>query len=43
MLVGTESGGTWSEAEYTDWLHEAGFTEVRRVPLAGPSDLVVAR
>jgi (2Fe-2S) ferredoxin len=43
MLVGTESGGTWSEAEYAAWLHEAGFADVRRVPLAGPSDLVIAR
>jgi (2Fe-2S) ferredoxin/SAM-dependent methyltransferase len=43
MLVGTEAGGTWSEAEYAAWLREAGFTEVRRVALAGPSDLVIAR
>jgi len=42
MLVGTESGGTWSQAEYAAWLREAGFADVRRVPPAGPSDLVIA-
>ena len=42
MLVGTLAGATYSEAEYGGWLGEAGFTGVRRVPLPGPSDLVVA-
>lgn len=43
MLVGTPHGGTYSEREYTGWLREAGFGEVRRVPLPGPNDLVIAR
>ncbi len=43
MLVGTLHGSAYSEAEYTGWLREAGFGEVRRVPLAGPNDLVIAR
>jgi len=43
MLVATPHGGTYSEAEYTGWLREAGFGEVHRIPLSGPNDLVVAR
>jgi hypothetical protein len=43
MLVGTRSGSTYSEQEYAAWLAEAGFAEVRRVPLVGPNDLVVGR
>ncbi len=43
MLVGTPLGSTYTEAEYAGWLEEAGFAEVRRIPLGGPSDLVVGR
>jgi hypothetical protein len=43
MLVGTSSGGTYSEDEYRAWLQEAGFAEVRHVVLAGPNDLLIAR
>ena len=42
MLVGTPSGGTYTEAEYAAWLGEAGFTGIRRVALTGPNDLMVA-
>lgn len=42
MLVGTRAGSTYSEPEYTDWLHEAGFADVRRVRLPGPSSLLLA-
>ncbi len=42
MLVATPGGQTYSEAEYTDWLRVAGFTEPRLVTLPGPSDLVIA-
>jgi precorrin-6B methylase 2 len=42
MLVGTESGGTYTEAEYTTWLKTAGFADVRRVPLPGPTALLIA-
>lgn len=28
MLVNTENGGTWTEAEYDDWLRTAGFTSL---------------
>ena len=41
MLVGTEGGASYSEREYTRWLEAAGFDEVRRINLPGPSDLIV--
>jgi (2Fe-2S) ferredoxin/predicted O-methyltransferase YrrM len=43
MLVNTQSGASYSEDEYTAWLREAGFREVRRVPMAGPAGVLVAR
>ena len=42
MLVGTEAGNSYSEPEYADWMRAAGFGEVTRVRLPGPSDLMVA-
>jgi (2Fe-2S) ferredoxin/SAM-dependent methyltransferase len=42
MLVGTPHGGTYSEAEYTAWLRDAGFADVKRVKLpGGPNELVI--
>lgn len=41
MLVGTESGSSYSEDEYTAWFQEAGFTKVRRLRLPGLTDLMV--
>ncbi len=41
MLVGTEAGASYSEPEYTSWMKAAGLTEVRRIKLPGPSDLIV--
>ncbi len=43
MLVGTQNGGTYSQQEYAAWLGEAGFTQVRRIPLFGPNDLMVGQ
>jgi (2Fe-2S) ferredoxin/2-polyprenyl-3-methyl-5-hydroxy-6-metoxy-1,4-benzoquinol methylase len=43
MLVGTEGGSTYTEAEYAAWLKEAGFQDVRHVRLVGPSGLIVGR
>lgn len=43
MLVGTEAGASYSEREYTSWMRAAGFNDVRRINLPGPSDLIVAR
>ena len=41
MLVGTPAGSTYSGEEYTAWMREAGFHEVREIHLPGPSSLVV--
>lgn len=42
MLVGTEKGSSYSVEEYSTWLREAGFEDVRRVPLPGPTELMLA-
>jgi ubiquinone/menaquinone biosynthesis C-methylase UbiE len=42
MLVGTQSGASYSEPEYAAWLAEAGFSEIRRMRLPGPTGLMVA-
>ena len=42
MLVGTTAGSSYSEPEYTNWLRDAGFTEVRRVRFPGsPAGLMI--
>jgi len=41
MLVGTPAGSSYSEAEYGSWLKAAGFADVRRVRLGGPTDLML--
>lgn len=41
MLVGTESGSTYSSDEYTDWLRSAGFDDVEHVRLPGPTGLMI--
>ncbi len=41
MLVGTRAGSSYSEPEYAGWLRDAGFTDVHRLRLPGPSDLMV--
>jgi 3-hydroxy-5-methyl-1-naphthoate 3-O-methyltransferase len=43
MLVGTERGASYSEAEYALWMKTAGFCDVTRIDLPGPSDLIVGR
>src|SRR5260370_28430101 len=43
MLVNTEAAASYTEIEYTDWMKAAGFTEVRRVNLPGPSSLMVGQ
>ncbi len=42
MLVGTKGGASYSEPEYAQWLREAGFADIRRVRLPGPSGLLIA-
>jgi (2Fe-2S) ferredoxin/predicted O-methyltransferase YrrM len=41
MLVGTRAGSSYSEPEYTSWLRNEGFSDVRRVRLPGPSGLMI--
>jgi len=43
MLVGTERGASYNESEYAAWLGDAGFREVTRIRLPGPSGLMVGR
>ena len=35
MLVNTAKGGTWTLEQYTDWLADAGFQNVRLNEVAG--------
>jgi (2Fe-2S) ferredoxin/ubiquinone/menaquinone biosynthesis C-methylase UbiE len=41
MLVGTRSGASYSEPEYTEWMKHAGFAEAKRVRMPGPANLVI--
>jgi (2Fe-2S) ferredoxin/predicted O-methyltransferase YrrM len=41
MLVNTDAGASYSELEYTHWMKAAGFSEVCRINLPGPSSLIV--
>ena len=43
MLVSTDAGASYSEFEYTHWMKAAGFAEVCRINLPGPSGLIVGR
>ncbi len=40
MLVGT-GGASYNESEYAAWLREAGFDDVTRIRLPGPSGLML--
>ncbi|HTZ49839.1 MAG TPA: methyltransferase [Verrucomicrobiae bacterium] len=42
MLVSTRAGNSYSEPEYANWLHDAGFHEIRRIRLPGPASLMLA-
>jgi (2Fe-2S) ferredoxin/predicted O-methyltransferase YrrM len=41
MLVETDSGASYNESEYSDWMRAAGFLEIRRINLPGPSSLIL--
>lgn len=41
MLVTTEAGGTYTFEEIAGWLSEAGFTDIRQLPVPGPSPLIL--
>ena len=43
MLVSTDSGAAYSEPEYTQWMKAAGFSDVCRINLPGPSSLIVGQ
>lgn len=42
MLVGTKAGSSYSEPEYRQWLETAGFRDVQRTRLPGPTGLMIA-
>lgn len=42
MLVMTDEGGTFTLAEYHDWLSEAGFQDVNTLSVPAPSPLILA-
>jgi 3-hydroxy-5-methyl-1-naphthoate 3-O-methyltransferase len=41
MLVATDHGASYSETEYSGWMKTAGFADISRTKLPGPSDLIV--
>jgi hypothetical protein len=42
MLLMTDGGYDFTAADCTGWLHDAGFTAMRRAPLTGDHDMIVA-
>ena len=43
MLVGTEDGDTYTEAEVKSWLKKSGFTDIRRLEGEDPASMIIAR
>jgi (2Fe-2S) ferredoxin/predicted O-methyltransferase YrrM len=43
MLVGTQRGASYNESEYAGWMRQAGFAEVHRIRLPGPSGLMIGQ
>jgi len=41
MLVGTRAGSSYNAKEYTEWMREAGFQDVKHVRLPGPTGLII--
>ena len=41
MLINTEEGGTYTLAEYTEWLNEAGFGRVETADIGSHSPIVI--
>jgi ubiquinone/menaquinone biosynthesis C-methylase UbiE len=41
MLINTEEGGTYTLAEYTNWLNDAGFARVETADIGSHSPLVI--
>jgi hypothetical protein len=42
MLVNTDAGDTFTLAEMSSWLTEAGFKDVRTLEVPGPAPLILA-
>ena len=42
MLVGTEDGDTYTEAEIKSWLKKSGFKDIRRLEGEGPASIMAA-
>jgi len=43
MLVGTESGDTYTEPETRNWLTQAGFSDIKRMDGVGPTAIITGR
>ena len=43
MLIESEGGFNFTQADFAGWAKEAGFREVRFEPLAGPTSAAIAR
>jgi hypothetical protein len=43
MLLVTNGGNTWREADYRAWLAEAGFASVEIVPTPTPATIIFAK
>ena len=43
MLVGTKEGSSYSGPEYTEWLMDTGFTDIRKINLPGPTALILGK
>ena len=43
MLVATRGGASYSEPDYDEWLDAAGFSDIKRVRMPGPINLIVAQ
>lgn len=41
MLVNTEGGNAWTEAQYTEWLEDAGFCKIEVIDLANKSKQLI--
>lgn len=43
LLVSTRGGSVYSEAEYRQFLQSAGFNEIEKISIIGPTDVMTAR